>query len=41
MDNGPPRTDYGPLELERYVKDDGRVLILYTLRRPLRQGTQA
>jgi hypothetical protein len=23
---------YGPLELTRYVKDDGRALILYTLR---------
>jgi len=24
---------YGPLELERYVKEDGRKLIVYTLRR--------
>jgi hypothetical protein len=23
---------YGPLSLQRYVKDDGRKLILYTLR---------
>jgi hypothetical protein len=36
-----PHMDYGPLELERYVKDDGRILIIYTLRRPLRQDTQA
>jgi hypothetical protein len=24
---------YGPLELTRYVKDDGRTVIVYTLRR--------
>jgi hypothetical protein len=34
MVNGPNRqTIYGPLELERHVKDDGRKLIIYTRHR--------
>jgi hypothetical protein len=32
MGDGPNQTIYGPLALERYVKDDGRKLIVYTLR---------
>jgi hypothetical protein len=28
--NAPPRERYGPLELVRVVKDDGRALILFS-----------
>jgi hypothetical protein len=38
MTDGPNRqVTYGPLALERHVKDDGRKLLVYTLR----HGTQA
>lgn len=42
MTNAPNRQAiYGPLALERQVKDDGRKLILYTLRHGARAQTSS